>query len=509
MNLTWNDFVKTHPDARLLRARAFENYDQLCTIFGQYDVRMKDISISPAQCDRKLKDQGKHFRWTNEMDSCLSRSLAEQVKLGNKNRLVNKLKPVAYEAAVTSINEIFQLDITKYHVRNHLKTWKKQYDILRELLDETGFQWDKKERMVVANNIVWNEYIKINPDARLLKGRVIKNYDQLCIIFGDDDLPESSRDGAGTNLDLITDDEAVDAQEAYSRGCDNAKEKVKYLVWTDEMDRCLTELLVKQVMLGNKLEKNFKHSAFVSAAKILSEKFVLDITKENIRNRLITWKKKYGLVKELLSHGGFEWDEKRKMVVANDSEWNEYIERHPDARHLRARCIENYDELAIIVGNEQTSGNLSGTLRLDVNHTSIHEQHAETPAQMLDDEERSHDNASDGMQASSQQTRARPSSSHSKQPLKRKRTSENMLEMMSAMAADIGRIADALIDSQKTVSLNEVFEMVQNIPGFDDDLIIEACEFLSFDEKRALMFMKLDERLRKKWLLKRLCGRSS
>ncbi|KAK7856687.1 hypothetical protein CFP56_022111 [Quercus suber] len=81
--------------------------------------------------------------------------------------------------------------------------------------------------------------------------------------------------------------------------------------------------------------------------------------------------------------------------------------------------------------------------------------------------------------------------------------------MMSAMSADIGRIADALTENNKTVCLDELFEMVQTIPGFDDDLIIEAYEYLSFDERRAMTFMKLNERIRKKWLLKRLRGQAS
>ena len=73
--------------------------------------------------------------------------------------------------------------------------------------------------------------------------------------------------------------------------------------------------------------------------------------------------------------------------------------------------------------------------------------------------------------------------SHSKRLLKRRRSSDVMLKMMSAMAANIGRIADALTDNNKTVCLDELFEMVQTIPAFDDDLIIEACEYLSFDEE--------------------------
>ncbi|KAI4305890.1 hypothetical protein L6164_029222 [Bauhinia variegata] len=508
---TWSDYIKIHPDARTFQSRVFENFDQLCTIFGHPNELVhcnepaEVVNLCPSDslhCDSNAKDQGKQIRWTNEMDRCLSDTLVQLIKLGHKSKVDNKIKPSAYEAAALAVNERFQLDLTKDHVRNRLKTWKKQYDILKELLDQDGFEWDDKRKMVLANDSVWNEYIKINPDARLLKGRVIQNYNELCIIIGGSYPLDSSSNGAGRNMG----EELMDAQEASYLGRDTSKEKGKSLAWTDEMDRCLTDLLVEQVMLGNRLEKNFKSSAYIAAVTVLNEKFGLDLTKENIKNRLKTWKKQYNLVKEMISHGRFEWDERLKMVVGNDSEWNEYIKKHPEARHLQARHIENYNELGMIVGNEQASGRWSETCeRLGINPTSIHEEHAaETPARVSANEEMSHGNASEEMQGSSEQTRVRPSSSHSKQPSKRRRTSDAMLEMMSAMAADIGRIADALTENKKTVCLDKVFEIVQNIPGFDDDLIVEACEYLCSDDKRALMFMKLDERLRSKWLLKRL-----
>jgi len=77
----------------------------------------------------------------------------------------------------------------------------------------------------------------------------------------------------------------------------------------------------------------------------------------------------------------------------------------------------------------------------------------------------------DDDQESSQQTRARPSSSsHSEQPSKRRRDDDVTIEMMSAIATNVGRIADALTE-MNNVCLDEVFEMVKRIPGFDDDLI--------------------------------------
>ncbi|KAJ1400463.1 Myb/SANT-like domain [Sesbania bispinosa] len=319
---------KTHPDARSFRARVLENYDQFCIIFGHFndplhetvpfDELVEVASICPVNYDNHVKDQGKQMRWTSDMDSCLSAILVQQIKLGNRSKFDYKLKPAAFEAAVLAINEKFQLDLMKEHVKNRLKTWKKQCDVLKELLHQSGFEWDENRKMVIANDA-------INPEDRLLKGRVIRNYDELCIIIGHGNPPDSSMNGARANVGMAADYDVMEGQETNHHRINNTMEKGVHVTWTDEMDHCLTELLVDHVMLGNKLEKNFKTSAYIAALTVLNERFGLNLTKENIRNRLTAWRKQYGLVKEMLSQVGFEWDEGRKMVVAPDSKWNEYI----------------------------------------------------------------------------------------------------------------------------------------------------------------------------------------
>lgn len=522
----WKDYIKTHPDAKLFRGSAIEIYDDLWTIFGDYDrlesnsktddlflslisenEAMETVDISRVQISR-ARELSEFMIWTREMDSHLSDILARQVKQDKK--VDGNLKFV-----VSSMNTSFQLNLTEDHIMDRLQTWKKQYGVLKEILNQSGFEWDETRQVIVADDSVWNDYIKVNPDARLLQGQVIENYEELSVIVGNYDPSESqsSSRNNGVDLDLTAENEVIETKDALRNRSENAKEKGKYVIWTDEMDHCLTEELIEQVKLGNKLERNFRPAAFNAALMVLNEKFALDLSKENIRNRLKTWKKLYVVLKELLSQGGFGWDEKRKMVVADESVWNEYIKMHPDAKFLRARSIQNYDELSIIFGNDQPSGYRSKTgTKVDENPTFNNEEyHVITPLPMtMVDEETSQDNTENGTQGSSQQTRARaPSSSQSKQPSKKRRYGDVMIEMMSAMAANIGRIADALAEATKTVCLEEVFEMVQDILGFDDDLIIDACEYLSFDEKRARMFLKLDERLRKLWLFKRLRGQHS
>ncbi|PPR94902.1 hypothetical protein GOBAR_AA25773 [Gossypium barbadense] len=351
----WTNYVKAHPEATTFRGRVIENYDNLCTIFANDNDVAEAVDIFPVQNSMKVKDQVKNMRWTYEMDQCLSKQ--------------------------------FQLDLTKDHIRNRLKTWKKQYEILKGLLHHGDFEWDKTQTMVIANVSAWNRYIKRNPDARSFRRWIIRNYKELCAIFGSEDLPESS-------LNSSNDD------------------------------------LVEQVTLGNKLQKSFKQVALKAAVSIINKKFPFDLTTENIRNRLGTWKKKYRLVKDLLSQHGFEWDERQKTVIANDSEWRQCIKRNPDVSHIQGRAIDNFNELHVIVGNEQAGRHLSKAGDRVVNNIQNGKEAIEVPVQVMVDEDTCDNNTDDD------------------------KTSGGLL----------------------------------------------------IHEKRARMFMKLDERLRIKWLLKRLRG---
>ncbi|PPD75367.1 hypothetical protein GOBAR_DD27706 [Gossypium barbadense] len=437
--------LHAHPEARTFRGRVIENYDNLCTIFANDNDVAEAVDISPVQNSMKVKDQVKNMRWTYEMDQCLSKVLAEQAKLGNKSKSDNKLRPAAYAVAVSALNKRFQLDLTKDHIRNCLKTWKKQYEILKGLLHHGDFEWDKTQTMVIANDSAWNQYIKRNPDARSFRGRIIRNLKELCAIFGSENLPESSLNSSNEDVNLVANNEAADTEELFYNQSDAAKEKGR------------------------------------------------------------TWKKQYRLVKELLSQHGFKWDERQKMVIANDSEWRLCIKRNPEMSRIRGRAIDNFNELHVIVGNEQADRHLSKAGDRVVNNIQNGKEAVEVPVQVMVDDDMCDNNTDDDIQVSSQRTISRSSPSRSEEALKRRRSSDILLDVMGAMAENIGRIADALTES-KGVSLDELFQMVQSIPEFDDDLIVDACEYLSFDEKRARMFMKLDERLRKKWLLKRLRG---
>ncbi|RVW35304.1 hypothetical protein CK203_098689 [Vitis vinifera] len=77
-------------------------------------------------------------------------------------------KHVIWTKEMDAINKRFQLDLVKEHIRNRLKTWKKQYGILSELLEQSGFGWDETRNMVVADDSAWEDYIKADHGVEIL-----------------------------------------------------------------------------------------------------------------------------------------------------------------------------------------------------------------------------------------------------------------------------------------------------------------------------------------------------
>jgi len=91
------------------------------------------------------------------------------------------------------------------------------------------------------------------------------------------------------------------------------------------MDHWLGKILVDQVRKGLKIDNVFQTEAYDKAVSAMNAKFGHHLTKFHIKNRLKTWKKQYEIAKEILSHAGFKWDETKKMIIANDSTWIDYI----------------------------------------------------------------------------------------------------------------------------------------------------------------------------------------
>ncbi|RZB68022.1 hypothetical protein D0Y65_038024 [Glycine soja] len=99
-----------------------------------------------------------------------------------------------------------------------------------------------------------------------------------------------------------------------------------YFAWNLEMEHVLADVLRDQRNLGNKGDGNWKAVAYSTAAQILSKRFGVHLMADNVKNRFKLWRTWYGIVSDILSQSGFDWDSTKYMIIVeNEIAWNEYV----------------------------------------------------------------------------------------------------------------------------------------------------------------------------------------
>ncbi|MBA0823848.1 hypothetical protein Goarm_020548 [Gossypium armourianum] len=126
--------------------------------------------------------------------------------------------------------------------------------------------------------------------------------------------------------------------------------------WTPSRDAFLVELFIEQHNCGRTAYNEFKNDVIRSVTRDFNNKFGMNLEENQIKNRYNVMKKDYGVVKTLLGHNGFDWDETRQMVVADDKVWDNYIAVRSEARPFRRKSFPLYKQMSIIFEGERTTG---------------------------------------------------------------------------------------------------------------------------------------------------------
>ena len=79
------------------------------------------------------------------------------------------------------------------------------------------------------------------------------------------------------------------------------KHKGRNVVWSLAMDKCLIEALAVQARNGNKIDKCFNENAYTAACIAVNSHFNLNLNNQKVVNRLKTIKKRYKVMKDMLS----------------------------------------------------------------------------------------------------------------------------------------------------------------------------------------------------------------
>lgn len=97
--------------------------------------------------------------WTVQMDRHFIDLMLEQVHGGNK--IDDTSNEQAWVHIIRSFNENFGLQYGKYELKNRYMVLMKQCDDINRILNQSGFAWDETRCTVVADDDVWDAYIKV------------------------------------------------------------------------------------------------------------------------------------------------------------------------------------------------------------------------------------------------------------------------------------------------------------------------------------------------------------
>ncbi|KAJ1413099.1 Myb/SANT-like domain [Sesbania bispinosa] len=299
IDCVWDAYLRDHPDARCYRTKPVLNFDDLCMIYGYI---IADGRYSLSSHDVSLDDQGQGLHlplgdgmgstavssnerpmtdWTSSMDQFFVELLLDQMGRGNKAN--NSFNKKAWTDMLAMFNAKFGTQHVKRILKNRFKKLLKCYCDITNLLKQ-GFSWNEQQRMLSADDGVWDAYIKAHPHARKYRLKTLPNYHDLELIFRNVSEDEIS------NLHQEKIHEYVNSKtktgegkgSRNSSGTDRTR-----TCWTPAMDHCLIDL------------------------------------------------KQFNDVDNLLQQDGFSWDDTREMV-------------HPEARSLRVKTLPGYHKLCVI-----------------------------------------------------------------------------------------------------------------------------------------------------------------
>ncbi|KAK5845700.1 hypothetical protein PVK06_001908 [Gossypium arboreum] len=148
----------------------------------------------------------KQFRWTKPMEHLFLEILAEEAQKGNKPS--NTFKAVSINRVVEAISEKLQVQCDAKHVENHLRTVKKQWQIICTIRGESGFGWDDNMKMITCDRATYDAAVMAHKKYEPFLNKSIDHYDEMALVVGKDMATGSF---ARTFADIDLDDDNIDS----------------------------------------------------------------------------------------------------------------------------------------------------------------------------------------------------------------------------------------------------------------------------------------------------------
>ncbi|KAF8405413.1 hypothetical protein HHK36_010319 [Tetracentron sinense] len=130
-----------------------------------------------------LKQDQSRAKWTTSLTKTLADLMVDQVQKGNRQN--NSFGKKTWKYICDGFYKKTALKWDKEQLKNRYGVLRRQYVIVKSLLDQSDFSWDESQHTVMAKDEVWDNYIKDHPDAETIRSNGCPIYKQLCTIFSD------------------------------------------------------------------------------------------------------------------------------------------------------------------------------------------------------------------------------------------------------------------------------------------------------------------------------------
>ncbi|XP_022880775.1 uncharacterized protein LOC111398052 [Olea europaea var. sylvestris] len=156
--------------------------------------------ISSTQADPNSRNR--QICWSDAMDGYMITALLHQV-LSSHKRSDNGFSSFHVSKAIERVHNGYRVMVSDKNVRAQLKTLKKEYVEIRQLLSMSGFGLDSHTGRVIADVLAWEELLKGKPEFGKWRTKLCSHYDDLEAIFGND---SATGDRAVTGNDILSPD---------------------------------------------------------------------------------------------------------------------------------------------------------------------------------------------------------------------------------------------------------------------------------------------------------------
>ncbi|XP_040930048.1 uncharacterized protein At2g29880-like [Gossypium hirsutum] len=214
-------------------------------------------SIVPSQSSRGTKR-----KWVPEEDAALVSCMVDLHNIGTFNAdtgfkagYLNELEKMLEKALPNAMLK------ARPNIESRIRLLKRDWSIVYDMLNgqnNSGFGWDNHRQVIVAEDAVWDSYLKSHKEAGQFKHRSFPYYDQLTAIYAKD---RATGKDAQTAADVLEEINAEDVPSADINEDRNEYYDCDANVSFDDMDVSATEPQTDKNQGGSSSSKRKKKNS--------------------------------------------------------------------------------------------------------------------------------------------------------------------------------------------------------------------------------------------------------